>query len=90
MNENIIYLFFPVAPKISHNRIQRAVPPEQQTIIQSPQCESFVIGDPDSKMLYSPGYPNIYPNNTDCVVVLEGKPKKKTLFILYCLIIERS
>lgn len=64
--------YFSVAPKISHNRIQRAVPPEQLTE-QSANCERFVVGDPEKRMLYSPLYDNNYPTNTDCVVVLEGK-----------------
>lgn len=76
INNNFFFLFkiyFSVAPKISHNRIQRAVPPEQLTE-QSANCERFVVGDPEKRMLYSPLYDNNYPNNTDCVVVLEGKP----------------
>ncbi|EDS43849.1 conserved hypothetical protein [Culex quinquefasciatus] len=53
-------------------RPQRAVPPEYAGASALPHCESFTMGNPDQKMLYSPGAPGNYPNNSDCVVVLEA------------------
>ncbi|XP_055627561.1 uncharacterized protein LOC129769360 [Toxorhynchites rutilus septentrionalis] len=53
-------------------RLQRAVPPEYAGPSAMPHCESFTMGNPDQKMLYSPGAPGNYPNNSDCVVVLEA------------------
>uniref|UniRef100_A0A1B0D343 Endonuclease/exonuclease/phosphatase domain-containing protein n=1 Tax=Phlebotomus papatasi TaxID=29031 RepID=A0A1B0D343_PHLPP len=52
-------------------KTKRAVPPEYASTSSLAVCESFVIGDPEAKTLYSPGYPGNYPNKTDCVVVLE-------------------
>lgn len=51
---------------------KRAVPPEHPVPTSSPQCEPFEHVDTDLKILYSPGYPGNYPNNTNCHVVLEG------------------
>ncbi|XP_062549371.1 uncharacterized protein LOC134213920 [Armigeres subalbatus] len=53
-------------------RPQRAVPAEYAGASAMPHCESFTMGNPDQKMLYSPGAPGNYPNNSDCVVVLEA------------------
>lgn len=53
-------------------RLQRAVPAEYAGASAMPHCESFTMGNPDQKMLYSPGAPGNYPNNSDCVVVLEA------------------
>lgn len=53
-------------------RPQRAVPPEYAGASALPHCETFTMGNPDQKMLYSPGAPGNYPNNSDCVVVLEA------------------
>ncbi|XP_058119715.1 uncharacterized protein LOC131293522 [Anopheles ziemanni] len=53
-------------------RYQRAVPPEYAGASALPHCESFTMGDPDLKTLYNPGWPGNYPNNSDCVVVLEA------------------
>lgn len=53
-------------------RLQRAVPPEYAGPSALPHCESFTMGNPDQKMLYSPGAPGNYPNKSDCVVVLEA------------------
>ncbi|XP_053677403.1 uncharacterized protein LOC128727509 [Anopheles nili] len=53
-------------------RYQRAVPPEYAGASALPHCETFTMGDPDSKTLYNPGWPGNYPNNSDCVVVLEA------------------
>ncbi|XP_055713614.1 neuropilin and tolloid-like protein 1 [Phlebotomus papatasi] len=53
-------------------KTKRAVPPEYASTSSLAVCESFVIGDPEAKTLYSPGYPGNYPNKTDCVVVLEA------------------
>lgn len=60
---------------------KRAVPPEQPTPTSSPQCEPFEHVDTEQKILYSPGYPGNYPNNTNCHVVLEGK-----LQSIYCIL----
>lgn len=38
-------------------------------------CNKFQIGDEVKREFYSPNYPDAYPNQTDCVRVLEGKPK---------------
>lgn len=35
-------------------------------------CLTFTVGDPDAKILYSPGYPGHYPKKANCVVILEG------------------
>uniref|UniRef100_A0A8W7Q095 CUB domain-containing protein n=1 Tax=Anopheles coluzzii TaxID=1518534 RepID=A0A8W7Q095_ANOCL len=53
-------------------RYQRAVPPEYAGASALPHCETFTMGDPDTKTLYNPGWPGNYPNNSDCVVVLEA------------------
>ncbi|XP_020286110.1 uncharacterized protein LOC109855858 [Pseudomyrmex gracilis] len=36
------------------------------------KCERFQIGDPAKQEFYSPHYPDPYPNETDCVRVLEA------------------
>ncbi|XP_058445270.1 uncharacterized protein LOC131426503 [Malaya genurostris] len=54
-------------------RLQRAVPPEYAGPSAMPHCEPFTMGNPDLKLLYSPGHPGNYPNNSDCVVVLEAQ-----------------
>ncbi|XP_053683658.1 uncharacterized protein LOC128733851 [Sabethes cyaneus] len=54
-------------------RPQRAVPPEYAGPSALPHCEPFTMGNPDLKLLYSPGHPGNYPNNSDCVVVLEAQ-----------------
>lgn len=43
----------------------------------SDKCEKFQVGDPTKQEFYSPNYPEQYPNQTDCVRVLEGKFSKK-------------
>ncbi|EZA61093.1 hypothetical protein X777_08305 [Ooceraea biroi] len=40
-------------------------------------CEKFQIGDEVKREFYSPNYPEAYPNQTDCVRVLEGKSLQK-------------
>lgn len=35
-------------------------------------CYNFTHGDPNKGEFYSPGYPNNYPNNTDCTFVITG------------------
>ncbi|KAG5321774.1 NETO2 protein, partial [Acromyrmex heyeri] len=35
-------------------------------------CEKFQIGDPIKREFYSPNYPELYPNSTNCVRVLEA------------------
>lgn len=52
---------------------QRAVSVHQMYSSMS-ICEAFVIGESKEQILYSPGFPNNYPNNTDCVRILEAKP----------------
>lgn len=42
----------------------------------NPLCDRFSVGDIYKRTIYSPGFPGFYPNNTDCVVVLEGKAQK--------------
>ncbi|XP_026468099.1 neuropilin and tolloid-like protein 2 [Ctenocephalides felis] len=37
-------------------------------------CLTFTVGDPDAKILYSPGYPGHYPKKANCVVILEAPP----------------
>ncbi|XP_055682051.1 tolloid-like protein 2 [Lutzomyia longipalpis] len=54
------------------SKTKRAVPPEYASTSSLAVCETFVIGDPEAKTLYSPAYPGNYPNKTDCVVVLEA------------------
>lgn len=46
--------------------------PEQPGATSSPLCVTFENVDKERKTLYSPGHPNNYPNNTNCLVVLEG------------------
>ncbi|TGZ54455.1 Uncharacterized protein DBV15_09130 [Temnothorax longispinosus] len=36
------------------------------------ECEKFEVGDPAKREFYSPNYPADYPNNVNCVRVLEG------------------
>lgn len=38
-------------------------------------CYKFEHPDFDAKEFASPGYPEMYPNHTRCVLVLEGKFK---------------
>lgn len=48
-----------------------------QQMLVSPQdpCSSFTNVDVDRQEFYSPGYPaEIYPNHTECVLVLEAPP----------------
>lgn len=35
-------------------------------------CQAFVEGNPERQEFYSPGWPDPYPNKTDCVLILEG------------------
>lgn len=37
-------------------------------------CEAFTFDDSAGHILHSPGYPNTYPNNSDCVRILEAPP----------------
>lgn len=46
-------------------------------------CRTFSEVDKVNKVFYSPGYPNFYPSNVECVLVLEGK--KKTPIYLFCI-----
>lgn len=63
--------------KESQTKIQRAVSSEHMYQQSSIACEAFVVGDPEKpNVIYSPGYPNNYPNNTDCVRVLEAEVGK--------------
>ena len=45
----------------------------KRSIPMHPDCEPFVIGEIDSKIFYSPGYPGHYTKNISCVRVLEGE-----------------
>lgn len=55
-------------------KIQRAVSSPHMYPQSPAACESFVVGDPQKpNVIYSPGYPNNYPNNTDCVRILEAE-----------------
>ncbi|BET00095.1 CUB domain [Nesidiocoris tenuis] len=40
----------------------------------SPKCEAFVIGQPTKNTFYSPNYPDLYTNNTDCVKIIDAPP----------------
>lgn len=59
--------------KENQNKFQRAVSPAlmyQQS--STALCEPFVVGDEKAQIIYSPGYPNNYPNNTACVRIIEA------------------
>lgn len=50
---------------------------ETRTMVsQTDPCHAFSNADFDRQEFYSPGYPEFYPNHTDCVLVLEGKWKE--------------
>lgn len=36
-------------------------------------CYNFTIGDRTKGEFYSPGYPNNYPNNTECIALITGE-----------------
>lgn len=36
------------------------------------KCYNFTIGNPEIKAFYTPRYPNNYPNNTDCIRIIEA------------------
>lgn len=36
-------------------------------------CYNFSVGDKTKGEFYSPNYPNNYPNQTDCILKIEGK-----------------
>ncbi|KAF6197649.1 hypothetical protein GE061_008615 [Apolygus lucorum] len=40
----------------------------------SPKCEAFINGNPTKNTFYSPNYPDLYTNNTDCVKVIDAPP----------------
>lgn len=44
--------------------------PSQMT--QEQRCQSFSVANLEKKEFYSPLYPNNYPNNTECILRLEG------------------
>ncbi len=59
--------------KVKHSRDQTKF--KRAAIAESSkkeECQQFVEGDRDKKTLFSPRYPLNYPNNTDCVHVIEG------------------
>jgi hypothetical protein len=40
---------------------------------QTEKCKEFTQGNPVRREFYSPNYPGNYPNNTECIRLLEGK-----------------
>lgn len=40
---------------------------------QTEKCKEFTQGNPERREFYSPNYPGNYPNNTECIKLLEGK-----------------
>jgi hypothetical protein len=39
-----------------------------------PACHNFTEGNMESQQFYSPNFPSNYPNNTDCIKIITGKP----------------
>lgn len=37
-----------------------------------PVCQDFSVGQVDKRAFFSPNFPDVYPNNTECVHVIEG------------------
>ncbi|XP_068084312.1 neuropilin and tolloid-like protein 1 [Anabrus simplex] len=52
------------------NRLQRRDISDE--LMSSKACKTFTEGNPDRNEFYSPNYPMQYPNNTDCVRVLDA------------------
>jgi hypothetical protein len=40
---------------------------------QTEKCKEFTQGSAERREFYSPNYPGNYPNNTECIRLLEGK-----------------
>lgn len=61
----------------SQTKTHRAATSAHMYQQSSAACQPFVVGDPQKpNIIYSPGYPNNYPNNTDCVRILEADYNK--------------
>lgn len=59
--------------KENQSKFQRAASPIHM-YTSAATCEAFTFDDPAGHILHSPGYPNTYPNNSDCVRILEAPP----------------
>lgn len=57
--------------KENQSKFQRAASPIHM-YTPAATCEAFTFDDPAGHILHSPGYPNTYPNNSDCVRILEA------------------
>lgn len=58
--------------KESQSKFQRAASHEMYQ--KASECESFVFNEPQGHIFHSPGWPNPYPNNTNCTRILEAPP----------------
>lgn len=58
--------------KESQSKFQRSAISPIEMYTSSALCEAFTFDDPAGHVFHSPGYPNTYPNNSDCVRILEA------------------
>lgn len=58
--------------KENQSKFQRAASAPSHMHSSLATCEAFTFDDPAGHILHSPGYPNTYPNNSDCVRILEA------------------
>lgn len=58
--------------KVNHRSDQRRKRAAIAESSKAEECQQFVEGNGEKRTLYSPKYPSFYPNNTDCVHVIEG------------------
>lgn len=57
---------------VPNNNLTRASNVTSANLQNREKCKMFTQGAVDNKEFYSPGYPGIYPNNTNCILKLRA------------------
>lgn len=47
----------------------------EENSVDAEICGKFSIGDENQGFIYSPNYPNHYPNSTECARCIEGESR---------------
>ncbi|XP_022193782.1 neuropilin and tolloid-like protein 2 [Nilaparvata lugens] len=69
-NLNLLFIWIPIIVGVNPVSTSAVIGEE---MVLNPACTSFQIGDPEKNEFYSPNYPGLYPNHTDCIKIITAE-----------------
>ncbi|RZF33315.1 hypothetical protein LSTR_LSTR007660 [Laodelphax striatellus] len=70
LNLNLLFIWISVIVGVNPVSTSAVIGEE---MVLNPACTSFQIGDPEKNEFYSPNYPSLYPNHTDCIKIITAE-----------------